>query len=86
MRKTLGRFLVAAGTLFLTQAAFAQDACPVTDINGDGVTDALIIATPHVARHALAPADEFLIVATDGVWGVLDDAAACARSRFEFGS
>lgn len=39
MRKIWGLF-VAACTLFLSQAAFAQDACPVTDINGDGVTDA----------------------------------------------
>ena len=39
MLKTWGRFIVAASTLFLTQAAFAQDACPVTDINGDGVTN-----------------------------------------------
>ena len=39
MLKTWGRFIVAASTLFLTQAAFAQDACPITDINGDGVTD-----------------------------------------------
>ncbi|MCR9095869.1 MAG: dockerin type I domain-containing protein [bacterium] len=39
MQKTWGRFFVAAVTLFLAPAAFAQDACPVTDINGDGVTD-----------------------------------------------
>ena len=39
MLKVWGRFLIATSTLFLAQAALAQDACPVTDLNGDGVTD-----------------------------------------------
>ena len=41
MLNVLGSVLVAACTLSLATAAFAQDACPSsTDINGDGQTDA----------------------------------------------
>jgi len=50
MLKIWGSFFIAVSTLFLTQAAFAQDVCPVTDINGDGVTDANDV---YVLRDAL---------------------------------
>lgn len=51
MLKMLGSLLIAASTLSLATAAFAQDACPAsTDINGDGVTDS---ADVEVLQEAL---------------------------------
>jgi serine/threonine protein phosphatase PrpC len=39
-----------------------------------------LTATPEVSRGVLAPADKFVVLATDGVWDALDeDAGACAR-------
>lgn len=40
MIKVWGISLIAAGLTLVAGAAYAQDACVDTDLNGDGVTDA----------------------------------------------
>ena len=32
-----------------------------------------VIAKPHIRRHVLRPTDKFLVMASDGVWDVLED-------------
>lgn len=41
----------------------------------------LVTATPDVIRERLLPGDEFVILASDGLWDVLTDSEACAVVR-----
>ena len=50
------------GTLAVTRA-FGDHS-----LKRDGVT-----AKPYVNKHALRPFDKFIVIASDGVWDVLDD-------------
>ena len=47
----------------------------------------MITANPDITEHVLAPEDEFMIVACDGVWDVLSNAEAVmfVRSRLQQG-
>mmetsp|Transcript_5277 Transcript_5277/g.18745 ORF Transcript_5277/g.18745 Transcript_5277/m.18745 type:complete len:90 (-) Transcript_5277:368-637(-) len=46
---------------------------------GDSIVHGLgVAADPEVSEHAVQQGDLFLILATDGVWDVLDNAAAVA--------
>ena len=40
--------------------------------SGGGVS-----ATPHYAHHRILPDDQFLLLASDGVWDVMTDDDAC---------
>ncbi len=42
----------------------------------DGVT-----AKPHIRKHVLRPTDKFLVMASDGVWDILEDEQVCKLSR-----
>jgi protein phosphatase 2C len=42
----------------------------------DCTTQPLVISTPYVASVELTPRDQFVILATDGLWDVVDDQAA----------
>lgn len=37
----------------------------------------LVTATPEVTQHKLKPGDDFIVVASDGLWDVLTDEEAC---------
>mmetsp|Transcript_2112 Transcript_2112/g.4932 ORF Transcript_2112/g.4932 Transcript_2112/m.4932 type:complete len:576 (-) Transcript_2112:504-2231(-) len=37
----------------------------------------LVISTPEIRTHTLAPEDEFLIIASDGLWDVVSSQEAC---------
>ena len=63
MLKVWGRFLIATSTVFLAQAAFAQDACPVTDLNGDGATDDADVAVLHEALGSSEGDSDFVAAA-----------------------
>lgn len=41
----------------------------------------VVIATPDVAVHPRNPEDEFILVASDGLWSVLSEGEACASVR-----
>ncbi|PSC75687.1 serine threonine phosphatase [Micractinium conductrix] len=41
----------------------------------------LVTATPDVIRERLLPGDEFVILASDGLWDVMSDSDACAVVR-----
>jgi len=32
-----------------------------------------VIAKPHSKKHVIRPSDRFLVIASDGIWDVLDD-------------
>ena len=42
----------------------------------DSTTLPLISSTPFVVSHALTPRDQFVILASDGIWDVMEDATA----------
>ena len=50
------------GTLAITRA-FGDHS-----LKSEGVT-----AKPFINKHAIRPFDKYLIIATDGVWDVMDD-------------
>ena len=64
MSKVWGSFLIAASTLILTSTAMAQDACPATDLNGDGATDGDDVAILQAALGS-AEGDENYVAAAD---------------------
>lgn len=41
----------------------------------------LVTATPDVIRERLLPGDDFVILASDGLWDVMSDSDACAVVR-----
>jgi protein phosphatase PTC1 len=47
----------------------------------DGVT-----AKPSITKHFLKPADKFLVIASDGIWDVLEDEDTCKLCRDEISS
>lgn len=51
-----------AGALAITRA-FGDHA-----LKKDGV-----IATPSIKKHLLRPSDRFLVIASDGIWDVIED-------------
>ena len=61
-----------AGSLAVTRA-FGDHA-----LKNDGVT-----AKPFINKHVLRPFDKFLVIASDGVWDVLDDQDAINLCREE---
>src|SRR3546814_1303530 len=44
-------------------------------------THPVVVCTPDVVVHARNPEDEFILVASDGLWNVLSEAEACATVR-----
>merc|ERR1712129_569075 len=45
------------------------------------ITETPVVCTPDIVEMALTPTDEFVIVATDGVWDVLSSAQAAKLVR-----
>ena len=45
----------------------------VTRAFGNNAMKAVINAEPEVVAHRLAPSDEFLIIASDGVWDMVSN-------------
>lgn len=73
----------ASGGLVLTSSGTARvnGILAVSRSLGDRDLKAFVIADPEVATRPLTPADEFAVVASDGVWDVLSDDAAVAAVR-----
>ncbi|KAK1861721.1 hypothetical protein I4F81_004301 [Pyropia yezoensis] len=70
----------ASGGLVLTSSGTARvnGILAVSRSLGDRDLKAFVIADPEVATRPLTPVDEFVVVASDGVWDVLSDEAAVA--------
>lgn len=49
----------------------------VTRSLGDKFFDSLVVGNPFTTSVEITPEDEFLIIACDGVWDVIDDQEAC---------
>jgi serine/threonine protein phosphatase PrpC len=47
----------------------------------DGVS-----AKPTITKHTLKPSDKFLVIASDGIWDVLEDEDVCKLCREELSS
>lgn len=46
----------------------------------------LVIPDPDVKKHSLSPDDEFLVLASDGLWDVVSPAEACKHIKAAFNS
>lgn len=49
----------------------------VTRSLGDKFFDSLVVGSPFTTSVEITPADQFLIIACDGLWDVIDDQEAC---------
>ena len=69
------------GSVTREDVARVEGVLAVTRAFGNNAMKAVITAEPEVLAHRLSPQDEFLIIASDGVWDLLSNADAVRRPR-----
>ncbi|KAK4787135.1 hypothetical protein SAY86_010968 [Trapa natans] len=91
IRKCQGRVLALKGEPHIQRVWLPHEDMPGLAMSrafGDFLLkDHGIIAVPHISCHRISSEDQFVILATDGVWDVMgnNEAVAAARSALEGG-